>query len=58
MSLSRGSNSVCLLPVDKGEDSGMESRGDQQMEREVSELSALDSRLSVLAKKGPIQVSD
>jgi len=34
----------------------MESRGDHQVEREVSEISVLDSRLSVLAKNGPIQV--
>ncbi|XP_052272228.1 peripheral-type benzodiazepine receptor-associated protein 1-like isoform X3 [Dreissena polymorpha] len=42
--------------TDKGEDSGMESRGDQQVERDMSEMSVLESRLSVLAKKGPIQV--
>ncbi|WAR02133.1 RIMB1-like protein, partial [Mya arenaria] len=41
---------------DKGDDSGMESRGDQRVEREASEISVLESRLSVLAKKGPIQV--
>ncbi|WAR02095.1 RIMB1-like protein [Mya arenaria] len=34
----------------------MESRGDQRVEREASEISVLESRLSVLAKKGPIQV--
>jgi hypothetical protein len=44
------------LFTDKGEDSGMESRGDQRGEPEVSEISIGDSRLSVLAKKGPIQV--
>ncbi|XP_052800297.1 peripheral-type benzodiazepine receptor-associated protein 1-like isoform X3 [Mya arenaria] len=42
--------------TDKGDDSGMESRGDQRVEREASEISVLESRLSVLAKKGPIQV--
>ncbi|XP_045172088.2 peripheral-type benzodiazepine receptor-associated protein 1-like isoform X4 [Mercenaria mercenaria] len=41
---------------DKGEDSGMESRGDHRGEPEISEISIGDSRLSVLAKKGPIQV--
>lgn len=34
----------------------MESRGDHQADREVSEISVGDSRLSVLAKNGPIQV--
>lgn len=44
------------LSPDKGDDSGMESRGDHHVEPEVSEISVGDSRLSVLAKKGPIQV--
>ena len=34
----------------------MESRGDQRVDREVSEMSVVDSRLSALGKKGPIQV--
>ena len=46
-----------ILTVDKGEDSGMESRGDHRLDvKEISEMSLGESRLSVLAKKGPIQV--
>ena len=46
-----------LFLGDKGEDSGMESRGDHRVDmKEISEISLGESRLSVLAKKGPIQV--
>lgn len=45
-----------FLSPDKGEDSGMESRGDHRGDREVSEISIVDSRLSALAKNGPILV--
>ena len=49
-------STIFFLILDKAEDSGMESRGDHRGEPEVSEISVGDSRLSVLAKKGPIQV--
>ncbi|KAL4223562.1 benzodiazepine receptor binding [Mactra antiquata] len=42
--------------TDKADDSGMESRGDQCREPEVSEMSVEESLLSMLSKKGPIQV--
>ena len=46
-----------VFPADKGEDSGMESRGDHRIDvKDISEMSLGESRLSVLAKKGPIQV--
>ena len=39
---------------DRGDDSGMGSKGDQGVDKDMSEMSV--SRLSALAKKGPIQV--